>query len=239
MKKGWLKSLIFQNKSVLFEALISSFFINLLAVSIPVFVLQVYDRVVFNAGYTTLQGLVIGMALVIIFDGVLKYGRVRLFQTFAIQLDGRIGRALMHKVLHLPLRVLEGRGTETWQQLFKDLDLIRNSLSGASAALLFDLPFAILFLGVVFFLAPSLGSVFLVIVPLFLFLAWFSGVMNRRMVGKERQSQIERDQLLNNILQARTTVKSLNMSAQLQHRWEELHAETMQQSAERGRVGDA
>ncbi|WP_420550024.1 peptidase domain-containing ABC transporter [Curvivirga sp.] len=239
MKERWLRSLIFDSKAILIEALLSSFFVNLLALAIPVFVLQVYDRVVFNAGYTTLQGLVIGMVLVILFDGVLRYGRVRLFQSFGIQLDGLIGRALIRKILNLPLRVLEKRNTENWQQLFKDLDFIRNSLSGASAALIFDLPFAFLFLGVVYFIAPSLGIVFLVIVPMFILLAWVSGFMHRKMVTKERESQITRDQLLSNILQARTTVKSLNMAHSLQEKWEELHASAIVQSSNRGRVGDA
>lgn len=238
MSKNWLRSLIMQSKSVLIEALFASFFVNLLALAIPVFVLQVYDRVVFSAGYTTLQGLVIGMILVLIFDGVLKYGRVRLFQSFALQLDGLIGRALMKKILSMPLRVLEQRNTETWQQLFKDLDQIRNGLSGSSAALIFDLPFAILFLGVVFFLAPSLAIVFIIILPLFVILAWVSGLMHRKLVEKERMSQIDRDQLLHNILQARTTVKALDMANGLQNRWEELHANTMVQSAQRGKVGD-
>ncbi len=238
MNKNWLRDLVLKSKSVLIEALFASFFVNLLAIAIPIFVLQVYDRVVFNAGYTTLQGLVIGMVIVLLFDGILRYGRVRLFQSFAIQLDGHIGRALMKKILSMPLRDLEKRNTETWHQLFKDLDLIRNGLSGASAALIFDLPFAFLFLGVVFFLAPSLGSVFLVIVPLFIILAWVSGLMHRKMVEKERNAQIDRDQLLHNILQARTTVKALDMASGLQHRWEELHANTMVQSSKRGRIGD-
>ncbi|MTI09561.1 peptidase domain-containing ABC transporter [Curvivirga aplysinae] len=239
MKEKWLRSLILDSKVILFEALLSSFFVNLLALAIPVFVLQVYDRVVFNAGYTTLQGLVIGMVLVILFDGILRYGRVRLFQSFGIQLDGLIGRALITKILNLPLRILETRNTESWHQLFKDLDLIRNSLSGASAALIFDLPFAVLFLGVVYFIAPSLGIVFLVIVPMFVLLAWISGAMHRKMVTKEREAQINRDQLLSNILQARTTVKSLDMASSLRGKWEALHASAITQSSNRGRVGDA
>jgi len=49
------------------EVLVMSFFVNLLALAVPIFTMQVYDRVIFKAGMSTLQGLVIGMALVVFF----------------------------------------------------------------------------------------------------------------------------------------------------------------------------
>ncbi|MBM3517859.1 MAG: hypothetical protein FJX56_08295 [Alphaproteobacteria bacterium] len=54
------------------EVLIISSVISLLALAVPVFTLQVYDRVIFHAGLTTLEGLAIGLGIAILFDHVLR-----------------------------------------------------------------------------------------------------------------------------------------------------------------------
>ncbi len=62
-----------------------SFFVNILALAVPVFTLQVYDRVVASSGISTLQGLVVGMFLVLVFDYVLRMARSRIMQTVALR----------------------------------------------------------------------------------------------------------------------------------------------------------
>ena len=67
-RRGWLKPLLKPLRPIFAEIAATSLFINILALAVPVFVLQVYDRVVLYAGFTTLQGLAIGMAFAIVFD---------------------------------------------------------------------------------------------------------------------------------------------------------------------------
>jgi ATP-binding cassette subfamily C protein LapB len=124
-------------------------FINVLALAVPVFTLQVYDRVIFYAGVTTLEGLVIGMVLVLVFDFALRQTRARLLQRVALRIDVDTSRMLFDKLMSVPLRTLETRPTIFWQTLFRDLEVVRNTFSGASALLVVDLPFALLFLAVI------------------------------------------------------------------------------------------
>ena len=70
-KQRWTRMAAFR------DLVFISLFINLLVLAIPVFVLQVYDWLVFHSGMTTLQGVVIGMGLVIGFDFVLRQARQR------------------------------------------------------------------------------------------------------------------------------------------------------------------
>ena len=70
--QGWLRFALSESRGAFRDLVLISLFINLLVLSIPVFVLQVYDRVVFHSGMTTLQGLVIGMGLVIGFDFIIN-----------------------------------------------------------------------------------------------------------------------------------------------------------------------
>lgn len=228
-----------RSKGRLAEAVFSSLFINVLALAIPIFMLQVYDRVVFHAGLTTLQGLAIGMAAVIVFDGLLRIGRARLFQRIGLDIDIDVGRELFEKIMALPLRVLEARPATSWHILFRDIDAVRGALSGPSMGLLLDLPFAVLFLVAILWLAPPLAAVILVVLPLFVLLAWRSGASAARLTDAERDESSKREALINEIVAARGTVKSLNLGDRLRPVWENRHADTIRASLQRGTAGDA
>ncbi len=228
-----------RSKGRLAEAVFSSLFINVLALAIPIFMLQVYDRVVFHAGLTTLQGLAIGMAAVIVFDGLLRIGRARLFQRIGLDIDIDVGRELFEKIMALPLRVLEARPATSWHILFRDIDAVRGALSGPSMGLLLDLPFAVLFLIAILWLAPPLAAVILVVLPLFVLLAWRSGASAARLTDAERDESSKREALINEIVAARGTVKSLNLGDRLRPVWENRHADTIRASLQRGTAGDA
>jgi len=176
--------------------MVTSFFVNLLALAVPVFVLQVYDRVVFHAGISTLYGLVIGMAMVLAFDFVLRQARARVMQTVALRIDVTVGRELFNKFMSLPLQMLESRPANYWQSLFRDVDVVRNTVSGASAILVADLPFVVMFLGLVFVIAAPIAWILLIILPLFLFVAWRSGNTMSKINHAERETSMARDGLI-------------------------------------------
>jgi ATP-binding cassette subfamily C protein LapB len=237
-EKGWLRLALRESRGALRDLVLISLFVNILVLSIPVFVLQVYDRVVFHSGMTTLQGLVIGMGLVIGFDFVLRQARSRLFQGVALRVDAAVGRSLYDKVMSLPLRILESRPTTFWQAVFRDVDSIRNAVSGPSAALVLDLPFAVLFFIVIMIIAPPVAWVLLVFVPLFMGLAWRSGKVMRRAASDERESAMSREGLLTELISGRATVKSLALGETIRPRWEDRHAQAIEIAQQRGEAGD-
>ncbi len=220
------------------ELLLVSFFINLLAVGVPVFVLQVYDRVVFQGGVTTLQGLVIGIVLVLGFDFFLRLTRARFFQTVAANNDAVLAGQLFEKLYRLPLRVLESKELWYWQSLFQDAVLIRNVLSGATAALVIDLPFALLFLLIVLYIAPPLGWVIGGALLLFLFLAIAAERMIHGRAATERRVVQRRDTLLADLMAKRDTVKLLAASTAWKKKWAEEHSRVIDASLGRGRITD-
>src|SRR5579862_7079520 len=105
----WLQPVVRPLRSVFREMILVSLFVNVLALSLPVFVQQVYDRVVNHNGVATLQGLVIGMAVLLTFDYVLRQTRARMMQLIALKIDVEIGELLIEKLLSVPLRTLESR----------------------------------------------------------------------------------------------------------------------------------
>ena len=234
----WLLPIIAPLKPVFREVILVSLFVNALALSLPIFIQQVYDRVVAHQGVNTLYGLLIGMAIILLFDYVLRQTRSRIMQRVALKIDIEVGEMLFDKILALPLRTLESRPAAYWQQLFQDVDVIRNSLSGSIALLLLDLPFILLFLVVMIIVAEPIALVFAFAFPLFLALAWKSGSALKTATGTERVRQGSRDTLVAELIAGRATVKALALEHCMRPLWEERQAATIEQSMLRGARSD-
>ena len=235
---AWLKPILKPLKPMYREVGMISLFVNLLALAVPVFTMQIYDRVIFHAGVSTLEGLLVGMALVLLFDFVLRQVRSRMMQRAALRIDVAVGRSLFDKVLAMPLAVLEARTAAYWNALFKDVDVVRNTLSGPSAILITALPFAFLFLGLIFVIAWPVAYVIALILPVFVVIGWRSAQVVNQASAEERESGFGRDTLMAEIISGRSTVKALALEEDLKPLWEEKQAETIERSILRGGRAD-
>ena len=229
-----LKALSPQFREVAFLSL----FINLLVLALPVFILQVYDRVVFYSGLTTLQGLVIGMVVVIAFDFLLRQVRSRLMQRVGLRIDVEVGRKLYGKLTALPLRTLETRPANYWQTLFRDIEQVRNLVSGPTAVLLFDLPLVPLFIGLIFIIAVPIVWVLVLALLAFVVLAWWSSYAVQGASRAERTAGLGRDGLISEMIAGRTTIKSLALDEAMLPLWEDRHGGTIERSLVRGSRAD-
>ncbi|TAN46538.1 MAG: ATP-binding cassette domain-containing protein [Rhodospirillales bacterium] len=238
LRHEWVNDVVRPLKPIFLEVISVSLFINILALAAPVFTLQVYDRVVSSGGMTTLQGLVIGMVVVAIFDYTLRQVRARILQTVALRVDVVVGKRLFDKLMALPLRSLETRPSAFWQLLFRDVEVVRNTLSGASAVLVADLPFAVLFLGLIFVLATPLGVVLLVVMPLFAALAWYSARAQQNAVKREKRTLSNRDTLIAELISGRATIKALALDDRIRPLWEERSAASIEEAIQRGSKND-
>ena len=236
--RAWLRQVLKPARKGFKEAIVVSLFINLLALAVPIFILQVYDRVVFHHGISTLQALLIGVILALLFDFLLRQARSRLLQRVALQIDIFLGRALFSRIASLPLKNLESRPSGFWHTLFKDGELVRNTFSGATAVLLTDLPFALLFVGLIAIIAPPIVWVLLIAIPIFITVAIVSGILIDKATRRERKTGISRDAFLAEMLQGRTTIRALGIDKALKVEWEEKHAASIQQATARGRKMD-
>jgi len=216
-----------------------SFFVNVLALAAPIFTLQVYDRVVTYGGISTLYGLVIGMFLVLVFDYVLRQARSRIMQTVALRVDVVVGQRLFDKFTGLPMQLLESKPANHWQSLFRDVDTVRNTLSGASAILLCDLPFVVMFLALIWIVAAPIAWILMIILPLFIFVAWRSAAVMSDANQAERDSTQTRDGMIAEMIAGRTTIKALALEGAMRPIWEEKHADNIENSAHRGARTDA
>ena len=215
-----------------------SLFINVLALAVPVFVLQVYDRVVFFAGISTLHALVFGVAIAIAFDFVLRQARSRILQRVSVRVEALFSKALYEKLSRLPLRDLERSQGARWQTLQQDIARVRNTLGGIPVVLAVDVPFAIIFLGIIAVIALPILWVVLIALPVFVAMALISSRASSTAARNEQEQQIARDALVTEFVNGRTTLKSLDLAPQLRRRLEGEQETAITAALARGRSND-
>jgi ATP-binding cassette, subfamily C, bacterial LapB len=235
---SWLKPYIERFRPLAKDAAALSFFINLLGLAAPIFVLQIYDRVVFRAGLSTLAALTIGMVIACAFEFVLRQARAKMMQRVALTTDVEVSRALFDKVLSVPLQTLESRPTAYWKLLFRDVEVVRNTLSGPTALLAVDAPFSLLFLLLIFIIAWPVAWVLVAILACFVALSWRSGHAVSGAAAREMTAAVQRDVKLEEFLAQRATVKSLAMGGRLREVWEDAQHGAITQSIVRGVEAD-
>ncbi len=151
---GELRAAIGAYRSALLGIGAASFLINLLALTGPIFMLQVYDRVLPSRSVPTLVGLAL-LALVLFgFQGLLDMLRGRVLVRIGRGLDQRLSARVFDVVARLPLqRRAAGEGL----QPIRDLDHVRSFMSGIGPTAFFDLPWMPLYIAVCFLFHPWLG----------------------------------------------------------------------------------
>ena len=132
-----------------------SFFINLLMLTIPLYMLLVYDRVLTSGNHSTLIALSILVGILLAIMGTLEFLRSRIL----VRVGGRIDRALSSRVFDAFMKRARTSGTDKGERPLQDLNTFKDFLSGQGPLALFDAPWAPIYLAVLFLLHPLLGLV--------------------------------------------------------------------------------
>ncbi|QQS57967.1 MAG: type I secretion system permease/ATPase [Alphaproteobacteria bacterium] len=140
------------------EIIVCSLFINLFIIAMPLFTMNVYDRVVPNFAVETLQVLTIGITLAFIFDFLFRTIRAHILEKIAAKLSVKFDRDLMAHLIDLPPEAMSLSIGEK-ANIFKELQGLRDFYSTRLVPAFVDLPFTLLFLIVIYLIAPSVSFV--------------------------------------------------------------------------------
>ena len=205
------------------DVLVASFLINLFALASPLFVMNVYDRVVPNQAYETLWLLAIGVGIAMTFDFIIKMVRAHYVDLAGRKIDITLSAGLMEKVLGLKL-FARPASTGNLINSLSEFDSIRNFLTSASVLALIDLPFVLLFLGLIGWIAPSLVVIPLVCMMMAGFVALLVNSPLQRQIQASQKVSSERQSFLVEALMGLVTIKSSSVESYQQFRWERMTA---------------
>lgn len=165
MNTHWFWGKVFYHKAIFWRVGMAGSMINFFSIASSIFIMVVYDRVIPNGAFSSLYALTIGMLIVLLFDFILRNLRAWFIDFAGFQIDRTVGKDIYESVLSSyssKNQVSVGGLANT----IKDFDLVKEFFTSASMALVIDLPFILLFIGVIYLIAGPLAVVPLVMVPL-------------------------------------------------------------------------
>lgn len=219
-KGHWFWGTIKRSAAIYRDVLIASFLINLFVIANPLFVMNVYDRVVPNNAIETLWVLAVGILVVYLFDFGLKMLRSYFIEIAGKKGDVILSALLFEKVLSLKYSALPA-SVGSFASNLREFDSIKGFLSSTTNVVLIDLPFAILFLLVIGFIGGPLVIVPVVAIPLIILFSFAVRPHLKEAVEKTFASNSQKNATLIESLTAMETVKTQRASSSLQLGWEQ------------------
>ena len=161
----WFWDVIYKSWPIYGEALAASLLINLFALASPLFIMNVYDRVVPNRAFETLWVLAIGVTIVFTFDFVMKALRGYFIDVAGKRSDVILSATIFEKVMGIKMEN-RPKSVGAFANNLSEFESFRDFLTSATLTTLIDLPFLFIFLAVIYMLGGSLAVIPLVVLPL-------------------------------------------------------------------------
>lgn len=196
--------------------LFSSLVVNILALTSPLFMLQIYDRVLSSGSVPTLVGLVILASVLYGFQALLEILRSRVLTRIGERFDRSLSARVHEATIRLPLVTrMQGDGL----QPLRDLDNVRSFLSGAGPTVVFDLPWMPLYLAICFIFHFWLGVTALVGAVILVSLTLLTNIFSQNAVKDSMTHNMARNGLLEASRRNAEVVQALGLGRRLENRW--------------------
>ena len=217
-RRHWFWSEIWKERREFWPVLLAALVVNLLAFAMPLFTMNVYDRVIPNKAVATLWVLAFGVLLALVFDFTLRVARARLIDEVGRKLDAKLSQKLFEKVMNLPMADRQG-STGAMAKRVSEYELVRDFFASTTVVLAVDFTFMFLFLAFI-----TLVGGWLVFVPLFgIAMMLTAGVSLQRAMGRaaldaQADSSLQHSVLVESIAGAET-LKAARAEGQMLGRW--------------------
>ncbi|MET4807189.1 type I secretion system permease/ATPase [Limibacillus sp. MBR-115] len=218
-RRGWFWQTLRSFWPVYGHVIIVSFLINCFALSIPLFVMNVYDRVVPNQAIASLWALAIGVILALSFDFLFRNLRSYFIDHAGRTADSVIGSRLMGQLLSLRLKERLGQ-VGTFANSLREYENIREFFSSSTISVLVDLPFVLLFILVIYLISGPLAFVPLAALPLVLLFSLLLRIPMRRLTERNLQDAGTQHGVIVEVTAGLETIKSSGAESLFMDRWD-------------------
>ena len=219
----WLLSTLWRYRRYYRSAAIGAVLINVLALASIFFTMNVYDRVVPNQAFVTLWSLAIGVLVAMVFEAIARYVRAYLLDMAGKKADLVLGTLLFRQALSIQMEHKPASSGSFANQL-REFESVRDFATSATLAAISDLPFVLMFVGVIFLVGGPLGYVPLLLIPLIVLVSVvIQWPLARTMKENLRESSLKQGVLIESI-EGLETLKAVGGEAFMQRRWETFSA---------------
>lgn len=215
----WFWGVIGENRALYRDVLVAAFAVNLFALGLPLFVMNVYDRVVPHNALETLWVLAAGLFVVLVADFVIRTMRGRFVDLASSRADVKLSAHIMERVLGMRMETRPASAGSFAANL-RAFESVREFISSATVVAFVDLPFALVFVMVIAWVAPMLVIPFAAgVVVLFLYALAVQGRMHE-LAETTYRAGAQRNASLIEGLVGIETLKTLSAEGVVQRKWE-------------------
>ncbi|MBB3183214.1 ATP-binding cassette subfamily C protein LapB [Halomonas fontilapidosi] len=229
--RHWFWGVIRENRKLYRDVIAGSVVINLFAVAMPLFVLNVYDRVVPNHATETLWVLSAGIFIVLCFDLVLRLMRNAFVDLAASRADVKLSSSIMARVLGLRMEARPA-STGSFSATLQSFESVRAFIGSATVVALVDLPFVLMFAGIIALIGPPLVIPVLVGIVFVLLYAMAAQGKLHELSETTWRVGAQRNATLVESVASLETVKTLRAESRIQATWEKASAFLSRTSAQ-------
>ncbi|WP_454441939.1 peptidase domain-containing ABC transporter [Vibrio bathopelagicus] len=217
----WFIPEFLQHKRILGEIFLFSFVLQILALISPLFFQVVMDKVLVHQAWSTLDVLVIGLVITGIVEVILRGLREYQYAHTANRIDIQLGLKLVKHLLGLPLMFFKTRQVGAIVTRVRELDTVREFLTGSMFTLTVEFLFMFVFLYVMSLLSSTLTWLFIVTIPLYVLLAWWLTPRMQTAVEEQFTHAAANTSFLTETVAGSETLKSLAVEPRFVRRWDE------------------
>jgi len=219
--ESWFWSVLREYAPIYRDVALASFVVNLLTLASPLFIMNVYDRVVPNNAVPTMWVLALGLLAAHVMDFLLRNLRGYFVDMAGRNADVIIGSRLVERILHMRLDN-KPESTGALVNNLREFEHIRDFFGSTTLLALFDLPFLLLFVLLVAYIGGPIVTLILVALPLMLLFVWLLHFPFQRSMERQFKQNMQKNSLLVEIVSGLETIKSALAQGHMKKLWENM-----------------
>ncbi|ATX65669.1 type I secretion system permease/ATPase [Roseinatronobacter bogoriensis] len=216
----WFWSTLAENRWAYSQVLLAAVLANFLSLSTSLFIMVVYDRVLPNEAIESLIALTIGVGIALLFDFLIKSLRAGFIDRAGQRADMVMGRRIFDQILDLQMRARKG-STGALASTLREFETLRDFFTSATLVAVVDLPFILLFIGVIYLIGGPLAIVPALAVPFVLIVGIAVQPILARLAEKSFADGQSKQGVLVETLSGLETIKAAGAQRQMRARWED------------------
>lgn len=217
---SWFVPAIVKYRRELGETLFVSLVLQLLALATPFFFQVITDKVLVNKAASTLQILSIGLLFAYMFETLLSALRTYVFSHTTNRVDVELGARLFRHLLSLPINYFHARRVGDSVARVRELENIRDFLTGNAITVVLDLFFSIIFLGIMLVYSTKLSMIVIASLPVYVIISVVYTPLLRRRLDEKFNRGAENQSFLVETISGVETVKAAAVEPQWQRKWD-------------------
>jgi ATP-binding cassette, subfamily C, bacterial LapB len=217
---SWFWGTLAQAWPIYGEVMLAAVLINLFALAAPLFIMNVYDRVVPNNAIETLWVLAVGVVTVFVFDFLLRNLRGYFVDSAGRIADVKLASRIFEQVLGIRMAA-RPPSAGAFANNLREFESLRDFFTSATLVALVDLPFVLLFIGVVWLIGGPIAVVPAVAVPLMLGVGLLLQLPLNKVVRRTFRDTAQKHGVLVETINGLETIKSVGAEGRTQRSWEQ------------------